>query len=125
MISKKEILKFITSKENVLITVILFLHIFSLICFHDTTISPILAIFLLVIYFYVSDRKDKKTLLYTMICFSIWGVLIESFIIGHTNNCMEYKNTLLGLNIPPWLIFVYPFFILGSMHTYSFFKLIK
>jgi hypothetical protein len=111
----------IISKETILINTITILHILNLVYFHDSYKSFLISIFLIFVYFFISDRKDKKALALTMINFMIWGVIIESIIIHYTG-ALEYKNKFLNSYIPLWLIPSYFFFVLGSLNFYNIFK---
>lgn len=111
----------IISRETILINIITILHIINLIYFHDSHKSFLISIFLIIIYFLISKRKDKKALALTMINFMIWGVIIESIIIHYTN-ALEYKNKFMSSYIPLWLIPSYFFFVLGSLNFYNIFK---
>ena len=122
---KMSICNFIISKENILVTLVILLHILSIMFFHNSIWSSVISFLLLVVYFINSNRTDKPVLLFTMISFGIWGTLLEAFIMYKTNFCLKYRKTLNGLNFPLWLIFVYPFYVLGATHTYAFFSSIK
>jgi hypothetical protein len=122
---KNSISNFITSKENVLVTLVILLHILTIMFLNNSIWSSIISVLLLFIYFVNSNRTDKPILLFTMISFGLWGTLLESFIMYKTNFCLKYRKPADGLNFPLWLIFVYPFYVLGATHTYAFFSSIK
>jgi len=109
------------SKETILINTLTILHICNLMYFHNSNKSFLVSTFLIVIYFLISKRKDKKALALTMINFMIMGVLIESLII-HKTNALKYENTFMNTYIPLWLIPSYFFFVLGSLNFYNIFK---
>ena len=84
----------------------------------------ILNFLLIFLYFVVSERKDKKVLLFTTIHFAIWGVILESFIIKNTNFTLKYKtkSELKFLNVPSWLFTIYILFVIASIYTYEMYK---
>jgi len=78
----------------------------------------------LVVYFIISERRDKKILLLAITNFAFWGVLIESFIITNSNNTLYYKDPNPPFNIPLWLIPIYALFCITALHAYNIFKIL-
>ena len=117
---KKSISEFVFSRENMLVSGILIFNLLSLLKYHKSYKAFILSSLLLVIYFIFSSRSDKLITLLVMINFSIWGVLGESFIISKTR-CLKYNFPAEQLNIPYWLLVVYPLYVLFALHIYRFF----
>ena len=113
----------IFSKESFLVLALIILNTLNLLLFTDNTTILTNSIFILGIYFYLSDRKDKKVLLLTLLHFSFYGVIFESLIIRHTN-VLKYKNPNKYINIPLWLFPIYCSFALGAIETYKIFNLI-
>ena len=68
----------------------------------------------------IDARNDKIQLAFTIFHFSLWGILIESFLIKQTNT-LGYRNPTKNLNVPLWLLPVYSIFVLGALHTYHIF----
>lgn len=113
----------IFSKESFLVLALIILNTLNLLLFTDNTTILTNSIFILGIYFYLSDRKDKKVLLLSLLHFSFYGVIFESLIIRHTN-VLKYKNPNKYINIPLWLFPIYCSFALGAIETYKIFNLI-
>tara|TARA_A100001035_G_C27500520_1_gene371759 strand:- start:52 stop:423 length:372 start_codon:yes stop_codon:yes gene_type:complete len=113
----------IFSKESFLVLSLIILNTLNLLFFTDNTTILTNSVFILGIYFYLSDRKDKKVLLLTLLHFSFYGVIFESLIIRHTN-VLKYKNPNKYINIPLWLFPIYCSFALGAIETYKIFNLI-
>ncbi len=113
----------IFSKESFLVLALIILNTLNLLFFTDNTTILTNSVFILGIYFYLSDRKDKKVLLLTLLHFSFYGVIFESLIIRHTN-VLKYKNPNKYINIPLWLFPIYCSFALGAIETYKIFNLI-
>jgi len=112
--------QFIFSKENILVNAVLGMNTLSILKYHKTYKSFIIASMLLLIYFIFSDRKDKIITLIVMLNFSFWGILGESYIIKKTD-CLKYKYPAKHLNIPYWLLTIYPLYVLTTLHMYRFF----
>ena len=116
-----ETLKFLVSKESLLIYFAVLANIVNILMFHERPNLVLLnGLFIIGIYLVVSDRKDKKELAFTLFHFSLWGILIESFLIKQTNT-LGYRNPTKNLNVPLWLLPVYSIFVLGALHTYHIF----
>ena len=113
----------IFSKESFLVLALIIFNTLNLLLFSDNTVILFNSILILSLYFYISDRKDKKILLLTLLHFSFYGVIFESLIIRHTN-VLKYKNPNKYINIPLWLFPVYCSFALGAIETYKIFNLI-
>ena len=79
---------------------------------------------LLVLYFIISSRTDKKILILAMTNFTFWGVIAESFIIRNTNNALYYKDPTKPFNVPLWLIPIYCLFCISAIYTYNIFKIL-
>ena len=116
-------LNFILSLENIYILFLIILNILNLCIFYKNKhIILINGLILLGVYFYISERKDKKVLILSILHFSLYGVLTESFII-YKSGLLKYKDPLL-FNVPLWLIPIYCLFTITAIHTYEFFKLL-
>ena len=86
--------QFIFSKENILVNAVLGMNTLSILKYHKTYKSFIIASMLLLIYFIFSDRKDKIITLIVMLNFSFWGILGESYIIKKNGVCrICYKKS--------------------------------
>lgn len=110
------------SYESLLMLLVIILTIIVLVLFHKHPMLVFLINLVLILgYFVISKRDDKKILLVTLIHFSLWGVLIESLIIRKTN-LLEYKNKINNLNFPIWLFPAYGIFLLGGLYTYNLCK---
>jgi len=120
----KDVLTYIKSDESILVTLALLGHVFSIIYFHNTSYCLIFSLAILVLYFVLSKKKNKKQLFFTMMHYSFWSTLIESYIIYKCNNkCLKYSCNSSGINIPYWLFITYHFFVLGVLHFYKIFGL--
>ena len=116
-----ETLKFLVSKESLLIYFAVLANIVNILMFHERpTLVLLNGLFIIGIYLVVSDRNDKIQLAFTLFHFSLWGILIESFLIKQTNT-LGYRNPTKNLNVPLWLLPVYSIFVLGALHTYHIF----
>ena len=116
-----ETLKFLVSKESLLIYFAVIANIVNILLFHESPNLVLLnGLFIIGIYLVVSDRNDKIQLAFTIFHFSLWGILIESFLIKQTNT-LGYRNPTKNLNVPLWLLPVYSIFVLGALHTYHIF----
>ena len=114
----------IFSKETFLVLGIIILNTINLILFsNQNTVLLFNSIMILLLYFCISERKNKKVLFITLIHFAFYGVIFESLIIKHTN-VLTYKNPNTPLNIPLWLAPVYCSFALGALETYRIFNLL-
>jgi hypothetical protein len=74
----------------------------------------IISLFSIIGYFYYTkDIEDKQKTALLMICFSIYGIITESFII-RTSGILKYTTPSkdCGLNFPNYLIFIYASWIL-------------
>ena len=77
-----ETLKFLVSKESLLIYFAVIANIVNILLFHESPNLVLLnGLFIIGIYLVVSDRNDKIQLAFTIFHFSLWGILIESFLI--------------------------------------------
>jgi len=116
-----ETIKFLVSKESLLIYFAVIANIVNILMFHQSpTLVLLNGLFIIGIYLVVSDRNDKKELAFTLFHFSLWGILIESFLIKQTNT-LGYRNPTKNMNVPLWLLPVYAIFVLGALHTYHIF----
>jgi hypothetical protein len=74
----------------------------------------IISLFSIIGYFYFSkEEEDKQKTALLMLCFSIYGIITESFII-RTSGILNYTSPSKdwGLNFPNYLIFIYASWIL-------------
>jgi hypothetical protein len=73
----------------------------------------IISLFSIIGYFYFSKEEDKQKTALLMLCFSIYGIITESFII-RTSGILNYTSPSKdwGLNFPNYLIFIYASWIL-------------
>ena len=116
-----ETLDFLISKESLLIYFVVLANIVNILMFHNSpNLVLINGLFIIAIYFIVSDRNDKIQVAFTLFHFSLWGIFIESFLI-HKTKTLGYKNPNKHLNVPLWLLPVYSIFVLGALHTYHIF----
>ena len=119
--------KYICSNESLYILVLIVIIIFNLIFLSDKpTILLVSNILIIVLYFIITKRSDKKILAITALNFAFWGVIIESFIIKKSNFALNYKkHTQLNfLYVPSWLFTVYIMFVISSLYTYECFRLL-
>ena len=116
----KKVENYLKSREAVLLNLALLSHALCIIYFHSSLMCLVLSLSILIIYFLLSKRKDKKKIVFTMMHFSFWGTLMESYIISRCNKkCLSYDCNGTGLNIPYWLFITYQFFVLGVLHFYK------
>lgn len=114
----------IFNKESFYVLGVIILNIANLLCFYNNnTFLLINSIVILSLYFYFSERKDKKILFISLIHFAFYGVIFESTIIRYTN-VLTYNAPYKSLNIPLWLFPVYCSFALGSLETYRFIEIL-
>ena len=114
----------IFSKESFLVLGTIILNTINLILFSENNKLLLLnSIIILGLYFYISERRNKKVLFITLIHFAFYGVIFESLIIKHTN-VLTYRNPEKNLNIPLWLFPVYCSFALGALETYTIINLL-
>ena len=95
--------------DNTLKLILLIINTLSLIYFIETSWCIPITVILLSIYLFVSKKelKDKKSLVYTWIIFSLATILAESFIISYkVIPILKYKNPDIN-NVPLWLISAY------------------
>ena len=95
--------------DNTLKLILLIINTLSLIYFIETSWCIPITVILLSIYLFVSKKelKDKKSLVYTCIIFSLATILAESFIISYiVIPILKYKNPDIN-NVPLWLISAY------------------
>ena len=80
----------------------------------------------IIVYFMMTNRNDKKILAITAINFAFWGIIIESFIIKKSNFALTYKKQtqFKYLYVPSWLFTVYIIFVIASLYTYECYKLL-
>lgn len=116
-----ETLNYAISKESLLIIFAVLANIVNILMFHDRpNLVLINGVMIIIVYFLLSNRNDKKELAFTLFHFSFWGILIESFLI-HKTKTLSYKNPNKNLIVPLWLLPVYSIFVLGALHTYHIF----
>ena len=117
----KETFNFLVSKESLLVYFAVLANIVNILMFHESPNLVLLnGLFIIGIYMILSDRKDKIELSMTLFHFSLWGIVIESFLISKTKT-LGYANPNKNLNVPLWLLPVYSIFVLGALHTYHIF----
>ena len=121
---QNEVFEYLKSEESILVSLCLLGHVFTIIYLHNTSYCFIISLSILASYFILSKIKNKKQLFFTMMHYSFWSTLIESYIIYKCNNkCLKYGCNSSGINIPYWLFITYHFFVLGVMHFYKIFGL--
>ena len=120
-----QVTNFILGTESVYILLLIILNIINLFLFYkNKNLLLFNGLLLLVIYFVISSRNDKKILVLAMTNFTFWGIIAESFIIRNTNNSLYYKDPTKPFNIPLWLIPIYCLFCISAIHTYNIFKIL-
>ena len=121
----KNVMDFILGKESIYILLLVILNIMNLCLFYkNKNLLLFIGLILLVLYFIVSSRNDKKILILAMTNFTFWGVIFESFIIRNTNNALYYKDPHEPFNVPLWLIPIYCLFCISAIYTYNIFKIL-
>lgn len=76
-------------------------------------------IILFTIYFIFTNRIDKLTLLISLIIYSLFGIIFESFIIN-SKQILKYNLLYRNyINVPIWLFFIYMLFALFALHIYK------
>ena len=121
----KNVINYILGRESIYILLLVILNIINL-CFFYKNKNVLLfnGLVLLVLYFIISSRPDKKILILAMTNFTFWGVIAESFIIRNTNNALYYKDPTKPFNVPLWLIPIYCLFCISAIYTYNIFKIL-
>ena len=116
---------FLSKSESILILTLIIVTIISLILFSYNPLYLFLVNALLLLgYFMVSQRNDKKVLILAAINFAFWGVILESFVIKKTNFTLRYKQDMGVLYVPAWLFTIYMIFMISAIFTYDCFKVI-
>ena len=117
--------EFLKREESILVLSLVFITIVSLIVFNNNPLYLFLVNALLLIgYFILSKREDKKVIALGAINFAFWGVLLESFIIKKTNFTLKYKQDMGFLYVPAWLFTIYIIFMISAIFTYDCFKVL-
>ena len=112
------------NKETFLVLGLIILNTLNLIFFsYSNNLLLVNGLLLLIFYFCMSNRKDKKILFLSILHFSFYGVLFESLIIRQTN-LLKYKSPDKPFNLPLWLIPIYCSFAIGALYTYNIFKIL-
>ena len=120
-----KMMEYILGSESIYILLLVILNIINLCLFYkNKNLLLVNSLILLVLYFIISKRKDKKILIISMTHFTLWGVIAESFIIRNTNYLLYYKNPSKPFNIPLWLIPIYCLFYISAIYTYKIFKIL-
>ena len=120
-----EALDYLISIESIYILCLIILNIINICVFHNyKNIIFINSLILIIVYFILSRREDKKILIFSMLHFAFWGVLIESFIIDRSNKTLFYKEPNLPHNVPLSLIPMYMLFCVSAIYTYNLCKLL-
>ena len=87
-----ETLNYAISKESLLIIFAVLENIVNILMFHDRpNLVLINGVMIIIVYFLLSNRNDKKELAFTLFHFSFWGI-IESFLIHKMFKTLSYKN---------------------------------
>ena len=118
---------YLCSYESILVILLIFLTIGNIILLSKTPSYLLLVNLLLLLgYFLLSKRNDKMIILISIIHFSIWGILIESFIIKKTNFALKYKTISNNNNmyVPLWLFTIYCVFMISAIYTYNIFSIL-
>lgn len=117
--------EFLKKEESILVLTLVLVTIVSLIVFNSNPLYLFLVNALLLIgYFILSKREDKKVIALGAINFAFWGVLLESFIIRKTNFALKYKQDMGFLYVPAWLFTIYMIFMISAIFTYDCFKVL-
>lgn len=120
----QETIQFLISYESILILSVIIGSIFNLIMNKDNpNIILIGNLVMITCYFILTKKKDKMVILLALLHYSIWGFIIESFIINKTN-VLSYRQPEKSLNVPLWLLTSYSVFILGGLYTYDLVKIL-
>ena len=123
----EKISEYIGSTESIYILLVILATVVNIIVFNKKPHFLLLInIAILILYFLVSKRKDKKIIIFASLNFAFWGILIESFIIKNSNFALNYRlgTNISGLYVPAWLFTIYIVFVLASVYTYNFYKTI-
>ena len=117
--------EFLKREESILVLTLVLVTIVSLIVFNSNSLYLFLVNALLLVgYFILSKREDKKVIALGAINFAFWGVLLESFIIKKTNFALKYKQDMGFLYVPAWLFTIYMIFMISAIFTYDCFKVL-
>ena len=117
--------EFLKREESILVLTLVLVTIVSLIVFNSNPLYLFLVNALLLIgYFILSKREDKRVIALGAINFAFWGVLLESFIIRKTNFALKYKQDMGFLYVPAWLFTIYMIFMISAIFTYDCFKVL-
>jgi hypothetical protein len=121
----KKVMEYVLGRESIYILLLVILNIINLCLFYQNkNLLLFIGLLLLVLYFIISSRNDKKILVIAMTNFTFWGVIAESFIITKTNNALYYKDPTKPFNVPLWLIPIYCLFCISAIYTYNIFKIV-
>jgi len=117
--------EFLKRDESILVLILVLVTIISLIIFNSNPLYLFLVNALLLVgYFILSKREDKKVIALGALNFAFWGVLLESFIIKKTNFALKYKQDMGFLYVPAWLFTIYMIFMISAIFTYDCFKVL-
>lgn len=120
-----KISEFLKRTESILVLILILVTIISLIIFNSNPFYLFLVNALLLLgYFILSKREDKKVIAFGALNFAFWGVLLESFIIKKTNFALKYKQDMGFLYVPAWLFTIYMIFMISAIFTYDCFKIL-
>lgn len=120
-------IKYVCSNESIYILALILIIILNLILLSATPyVLLVTNILVIMVYFIITKRSDKKILAITALTFAFWGVIIESFIIKKSNFALNYKKDtqLYFLYVPSWLLTVYIIFVIASLYTYECYRLL-
>ncbi len=118
-----KLIEFLKREESFLVLTLIIVTIISLVCFSENPLYLfIVNVLLLLAYFYISKREDKKIIAIGAINFAFWGVILESFVIQKTNFALRYKQDMGLLYVPAWLFTIYIIFMISAIFTYDAFK---
>lgn len=118
-----KLIEFLKREESFLVLTLIIVTIISLVCFSENPLYLfIVNVLLLLAYFYISKRKDKKIIAIGAVNFAFWGVILESFVIQKTNFALRYKQDMGLLYVPVWLFTIYIIFMISAIFTYDAFK---
>ena len=120
-----KLVEFLGKHESILVLTLIIVTILSLIMFNNNPLYLFLVnVLLLIGYFVLSKRDDKKIIALGAINFAFWGVILESFIIKKTNFALKYRQDMGVLYVPAWLFTIYMIFMISAIFTYDCFKVL-
>ena len=120
-----KLLQFLKKEESILVLTLILVSISSLIILSSNPMYLfVVNILLLIGYFLLTKRSDKKIIALAAVNFAFWGVILESFVIKKTNFALRYKQNMGFLYVPAWLFTIYMIFMISAIFTYDTFKVL-